>query len=1199
MSTEFGTGEYRRFDELAEEFAQRYRRGERPSLQEYADRLPEMASEIREMFPALLEVELAEEQGRGEAGPPVAPPPARIGDYRIVREIGRGGMGVVYEAEQVSLGRRVALKILRWPSARDRTTLERFRREAKAAARLHHTNIVPIFEVGQEGEVCYYAMQLIKGQSLDSVVDELRRLRTRSSRERDRRSTLAGHENAPQSTSGKPGATAGLGMVQSLLTEWFEQGPAVDLATRTIPDRPEDAFGSEPFLPTAPELASAMPGGAQLSAVESRHRAFHRAVAQIGRQAAAALAHAHARGIVHRDIKPSNLILDTEGVVWVTDFGLAKVDEEDLTRTGDVLGTLRYLAPERFRGRGDDRADIYALGLTLYELLVLKPAFDSLDRVALSEQIRTVDPPRPRAIDPRIPRDLETIVLKAIEKEPAGRYSSATEMGEDLRRFLDDVPILARRLRFWERGLKWARRRPALAALLAAVAVLWAGLVGVGCWSYVKIGESLEKARDGQRRADREWRAAVAAAESEAAARRDADRANAGLRSAQDELRQTLYATRANLALTAWETTDIGQLRFLLDLMQPGPGEPDRRGWEWTYLSQLANQEKRTFREHSREVSQALFSPDGRTIASVQWGGLLKLWDPATGSVRLTLETPQPRILDPRQAGVSSLSFSPDGRRLAGPGPDGSLGIWETATGRLLLNFPASKAGTLSVSFSPDGRMIATGSASHHVTLWDAADGRLLHQFNRAHRSGVAKVVFNRDGTLLASTGDGTIKLWDIPAGRLHAALNSPAERVHGLAFSPDGRNLASGGSDRLIRIWDVVTGRETGRLSGHSAMIGCLAFSPDGSQLASAGLDTVVRLWDVDSRRQVNSFKGHTDRIDTVSFSPDGRTIVSGGADWTVRLWDAGRPSPRRDLRISSQPSLSSSCYCVAFSPDGRWIAAGYSQEAVRIWDAAAGQVRWTLKGHEGPVFDVAFSPDGKTLASASADRTLRIWDLATGESRHRLAQHQAGVRRVAFRPDGRQLVSCGDDGTVRIWSAETGRCVRTIPAGTPEVHGAGYSLDGRLIASTGLDGAIRLWDSVTGRLTAMFTVIPDKEGMAYDLAFSPDGRTIASACSDRMVSLWDVRTGEPRRTLAGHTARVNGLAFSPDGQRLASSSHDQTIRIWDVATGRVLLVLKGHSGWVRSVAFSRDGRCIASSGDDGTVTVWGEPASNPRLDR
>ena len=456
-------------DRLGEEFAARLRRGERPSLKEYTQCYPELADEINELFPAMMKVEQVKEICHDWDGTDTGDPAlSQVGDYRIIREIGRGGMGVVYEAEQISLGRRVAIKVLPQQSARDRTTLARFRREARASARLHHTNIVPVFEVGQDGEVSYYAMQLIQGQNLDSVIDELRRLRSKSPAGRSNRPPPGGQRVGHRSKSGTSGDAASLRLAQTLLSGRFEQGLSA-VAERPVDDVPEagspGSVEPEPPPPAAPDSSAVMPGGAQLSSVESRHRTYHRGVAHIGRQAASALAYAHARGIVHRDIKPSNLLLDTEGVVWVSDFGLARVDEDDLTRTGDILGTLRYMAPERFRGRGDARADLYSLGLTLYELLVLRPAFDSHDRVALSEQIKNLEPSRPRSIDPRVPRDLETIVLKAIDKDPRTRYASAEALAEDLRRFLDDEPILARRVGAPERYLHGPAETPASRSL--------------------------------------------------------------------------------------------------------------------------------------------------------------------------------------------------------------------------------------------------------------------------------------------------------------------------------------------------------------------------------------------------------------------------------------------------------------------------------------------------------------------------------------------------------------------------------------------------------------------------------------------------------------------------------------------------------------------------------------------------------------
>jgi serine/threonine protein kinase len=345
---------------LAEEFAARWRRGERPSVDEYAARHPELADDIRSLFPTLMLLEQAAPAG----------PPTRLGEFRVGREIGRGGMGVVYEAEQEPLGRRVALKVLPPETLPDPVRRERFRREARAAARLHHTNIVPVFAVGEQEGRLYFAMQYIEGRGLDEVLADLRRRRGPT-----------------------PGSTA----------------------TGTPTDLTGDGSG------------------------------HYRAAARVALQSAEALAHAHAQGVLHRDVKPSNLLLDAQGSVWVTDFGLAKIEGgDDLTATGNVVGTLRYLAPERFQGRADARGDVYSLGLVLYELLTLRPAFDAEERSVLVEQVLRAEPTPPRRLRRDLPHDLETICLQCLQKEPARRYDTAQELADDLRRFLAGEPIRAR-----------------------------------------------------------------------------------------------------------------------------------------------------------------------------------------------------------------------------------------------------------------------------------------------------------------------------------------------------------------------------------------------------------------------------------------------------------------------------------------------------------------------------------------------------------------------------------------------------------------------------------------------------------------------------------------------------------------------------------------------------------------------------------
>ncbi|HQR08446.1 MAG TPA: protein kinase [Gemmatales bacterium] len=432
-------------DRLAEDFLTRYRRGERPSISEYARQFPDVANQVADVIQVMLLMENLGAEHDEASGSHHDPLPDKLGDYRIVRELGRGGMGVVYEAIQEELGRHVALKVLPATSLLKPNNLERFRREAKVAARLHHTNIVPVYGVGAQDGIHFYAMQDIQGQGLDTLLKEVKQQRS--------------------------------------------------------------STGSKDTLRNVAEatLHSTIPG------YSSRHD-YIQAVARIGKQIAEAVAHAHSQGVLHRDIKPSNILLDHEGNAWLSDFGLAQLDSsEKLTGTGDILGTLRYMAPERFKHQSDARSDIYSLGMTLYELLVLQPAYQEADRAKLIHQILKEEPLKPRSTDPSLPRDLETIVLKAITKEPEHRYQKAEELAEDLNRFLADRPVRARRVGLLGLAWRWARRNPALAIVTALFFVaLLTGFAGIA-------GKSLEARRErdeaiGQRqRAEEHRRRAFAA----------------------------------------------------------------------------------------------------------------------------------------------------------------------------------------------------------------------------------------------------------------------------------------------------------------------------------------------------------------------------------------------------------------------------------------------------------------------------------------------------------------------------------------------------------------------------------------------------------------------------------------------------------------------------------------------------------------
>lgn len=436
---------------IADSFIQRYRRGERPSITEYAEQYPDLAEEIQDVLPTLVMLEEAK-----AVEPEVTPVatalaekmPSRLGDYQIRRVIGHGGMGVVYEAVQESLGRTVALKVLPTAAQLNPKTLQRFERESQAASRLHHSNIVPVYGVGHDDDVHYFVMQYLRGEGLDRVISELSQMSGGQTRGDD----STGADSVQETEGGHSSATD---IARSLMSGRFRHSAS-------------DHESSDPSA-TDRHTSRSSP----ITSSASLPRGYWHSVARVGIQVGDALDYAHHQGTVHRDIKPSNLLLDDEGTTWITDFGLAKADDErDLTETGDLLGTLRYMAPEAFGGTYDGRSDIYSLGLTLYELAALKPARETSRRSELMKLARDGTVPPLRRVNPGAPRDLATIIHKAIDPHPDRRYLNAGELAEDLRRFERDEPIRARRVGLAERAYRWCRRNPAISMVSASAAAI-------------------------------------------------------------------------------------------------------------------------------------------------------------------------------------------------------------------------------------------------------------------------------------------------------------------------------------------------------------------------------------------------------------------------------------------------------------------------------------------------------------------------------------------------------------------------------------------------------------------------------------------------------------------------------------------------------------------------------------------------------
>jgi WD40 repeat protein/serine/threonine protein kinase len=1078
--------------EVFDDFLDRCGRGEPADVEDYAGRHPEVAGVLRRVLPAL--------QAFGDdAAAPEAP--ERLGDFRLLRELGRGGMGVVYQAEQISLGRTVALKVLSGGATLDPRNLQRFRTEARAAALLQHPNIVPVYAVGSEGGVHYYAMQMIGGQSLAALLGDQR------------------------------------------------PGPPTDPTANARGNREAPPTTSSPSLPAAVGLPS-RPSAAPQAGWGADRPGYFRWVAGLGVQAAEALEHAHRQGVVHRDVKPSNLLLDARGRLWVADFGLARCRDADgpaMTVTGELLGTLRYMSPEQALARPggvDHRTDVYSLGATLYELLTLRPVFDSADPHTLLRRVAGEEPLPPRRLEPAVPVDLETIVLKALAKAPEERYATAGDLADDLQRFLDHRPVRARRPTPAQRLGKWARRHRAVLLPLAAVAALaLVGLLAVALAFDVVLGRQRDEAR-----------AAGARAEAE-------KQCTAEAREAGDRI---LYAAHVQLAHREWHDGQVGRALELLD----GDGCPGRlRGWEWGYLHGLCAAAVTTLRGPAGRIHAVAFSPADGTLAAGAGDGVVWLWDPAGAA----------RTFPGHADEVLALAFSADGRFLASAGREGAVKVWDVAAGREVLHLVGHDGAVEGVAFDPDGARLASAGADG-VKVWVVASGTLLRTLAVPGVKFHA-VAFSPDGKALASgSRDELVRLWDPVTGEVLRSCAGHGDRVSSVAFSPDGRLVASASPDETVRLWDPASGAPVRTLAGHRAGVYGVAFSPDGKTLASASLDTTVRLWDPAGGRELRTLHTHTRHVLGVAFSPDGRRLASASLDQTVRVWDLAREAGEcRDLPRHPEGAVS-----LAFSPDGTLLASAGDDGTVGVRALPDGSPVAVLKGHGAGVRAVAFSPDGKLLASAGEDGTVRLWE--AGAEVRRLDAGARSARAVAFSPDGLRLAAAGDDTLVRVWDVATGNQVYTWAGHRFAVTGLAFSPDGSQLASASMDRRVLLWDA---RGDGPPRTLVGKGMLLRCVAFSPDGRLVASAGTVG-ISVRDVSGGQEVLSLQGHAGVVTGIAFSPDGRRLASAGSDETVKVWDLSSGQELLTLKGHAAPVNAVAFSPDGGRLASAAADGTVKLW-----------
>jgi WD40 repeat protein/predicted Ser/Thr protein kinase len=708
---------------------------------------------------------------------------------------------------------------------------------------------------------------------------------------------------------------------------------------------------------------------------------------------------AHKRGVVHRDLKPANVLLTIDGRPKVADFGLAKrLDAEadsGPTESGSIMGTPSYMAPEQARGKPGligAATDVYALGAILYDLLTGRPPFRAaspLDTVLL---VTGSEPLPPSRLVPSLPRDLEVICLKCLEKEPARRYDSAEALAEDLRRWLEGKSIAARPCSGWGRVVKWSRRRPAVAGLSAAVVlVALLGLAGI-LW---------------------QWRAAVANAREAAKRRDEAEKASMKLEVAlQDVTRQrdragrSAYLASMGLAVRDYESGQIGRVQELLGAQRPASsGSPDYRAFEWYHLQRLCHSELLSFRGHRAIISDVTFSPDGRLVASTAGGSGVLIWDPETGALA--------RSLTGSVNFANHAAFSPDGGRIAVACGDGTTKLLDARSGTLTRTLKWHTGGVNAVSFRPDGQLVATAGQDGLIKLWDADSGALKASL-QGHPKAIVGLAFRPDGKRLSSASqDGAIKLWDVESPtEAHpdpSAMPIPAgSGLQVAAFRPDGRRVATSGADGSVQLRDAETGAEVRTFRGHVKPLAALAFSPDGRVLATAGQDNLIKLWDAESGTETATLRGHTARLTALAFRPDGKLLASAAWDLTVKVWDLARTPGVATIRAHQGQASA-----VAFSPDGKLLASAGLDEAVRLWNPATGEEVRTLKSKEkmGNLLAVAFSPDGKRLAASGATGAVEVWDLATGAGVVSLQGHRKMVNGLAFSPDGRRIATASID--------------------------------------------------------------------------------------------------------------------------------------------------------------------------------------------
>jgi WD40 repeat protein/tRNA A-37 threonylcarbamoyl transferase component Bud32 len=933
-------------------------------------------------------------------------------------------------------------------------------------------------------------------------------------------------------------------------------------------------------------------GGSLAHKLKGTPLPFRRA-AEITETLARAMHCAHQQGVVHRDLTPANVLLTADDTPKITDFGFAKLlagSGAGPTQSEATFGTPSYMSPEQASGKSKTAgtpADVYGLGAILYEMLTGRPPFKAETPLLTVAQVVSEEPVPPRHLQSKVPRDLETICLTCLQKEPRKRYASSQDLADDLRRYLNHQSIRKRAAGPAGRLWRWCRRHPALAISsgLAAAALIAVAVVSTAFALY---------------------------------------------------MRATLHDSQHRLATLAFDRGldqgakgEVGPgMHWFVRTLQLAPlGAHDLRrvarinlaGWR-SRLTPL-----RAIVLQQAEITCVAFSRDGSLIATGSTDGTVRLWDAATGRSRVG-------PLRRHQGEAVAMAFNPDGTTLATGGNDGKAWLWDVVTGQPRFERPFHhKDRVSSVAFSPDGQMVVTGSHDWEVRLWEVASGQERYGSPLTHPEKVTAVAVSPDGTkVLTGCNDQRGRLWAVATGKQLDPRLEHLREVMAVAFSPNGEIVATGSADRTVQLWGTASGKPLGLVFPHPGEVTAVAFSPDGTTLLTGCTDNNARVWEVAFEktwsvmavREPISLLRHQGAVNALAFDSGGQNLLTASTDGFVRLWEALTARPLGLSLTNKMPA-----WAVAFSPDGL-TAVIASEGFPECWEAATGRpldlkgqplgslgqelgarahqgTSWVLSKfgrfsnvppsiHRGPIRAVVFSPDGRSLVTGGSDFTVRLRDRTrtTGQGGVLLAPpHRHYVEAIAF--DGRTIVSGSFDHTGQVWDAATGRLRGRLPHDGPVVSVA-LSGDGRTIVTGSHDHTARLWNAIT---CEELPVSPfHHQSRVLAVAISPDGTKIATGTEDGSVHLWAMVSGkrlfeEPLH----HGGPVLIVTFSPNGRRVLTASKDQTARLWDAATSTPLGPPLEHQHWVRRAVFSPDGSFVLTGSADGTARLWDTVTSKP----